>query len=363
MTPKILFFTGAPEPNALLWDESIVPINNFEERIARYAGLHWRNSAYQVDDSSTMDRPYWRSLPLERQHLATGISQNLWKEDHQGAQFFATSYIDSVLGDISGTQEDQTSSVQSVEEVLTQFYEQSYDVHQDITSSQIDAVSHTRTSFGTDSSSYNTSESFDSRRSSDQYSQKVPAISQLSDLKDIPNSAYLNAINPQTMTINLIVGIISVPEARNIKTRTGGHVKLIELIAGDETKTGFGINFWLSSTTEEAILGRLRPQDIVLVRNVALSSFRGRVYGQSLRKDVTKVHLLYRKRIDRNDEGGCYSTSDVEGKQKGNLPLEKTKKVRDWVIKFVGAAPRQGNNIGARNRREVLPPDTPPSQS
>ena len=34
------------------------------------------------------------------------------------------------------------------------------------------------------------------------------------------------------------------------------------------------------------------------VENVALSSYNGKVHGQSLRKDVTKVDLLFRKKLD-----------------------------------------------------------------
>ena len=86
-------------------------------------------------------------------------------------------------------------------------------------------------------------------------------------------------------------------------------MELIEVLAGDEIKSGFTVNFWLSSPQSadgdtRSVLSGLRPQDVVLMRNVALSSFRGMVYGQSLRKEMTKVHLLYRDRIDRTDVGG-----------------------------------------------------------
>lgn len=141
-------------------------------------------------------------------------------------------------------------------------------------------------------------------------------------------------------------------------------MNLIELIVGDESKTGFGINFWLSGQQKgetEKILDALRPQDVVLMRNVALSSFRGKVYGQSLRKDVTKVHLLYRKRVDRTDVGGCYSTAELDSEERENLQVEKTKRVREWVQKFVGGPVKRGKGVEERFR-EVLPPDSLPSQ-
>lgn len=141
-------------------------------------------------------------------------------------------------------------------------------------------------------------------------------------------------------------------------------MELIEVLVGDETKSGFAINFWLSSLQSAEgdmrdVLSRLRPQDVVLVRNVALSSFRGKVYGQSLRKEMTKVHLLYRNRIDRTDVGGCYNAADLAD---GIIhpQVEKTKNVREWVLRFVGAGP--GPKAKAKGRieavREVLPPDT-----
>jgi hypothetical protein len=182
---------------------------------------------------------------------------------------------------------------------------------------------------------------------------------------DVPNAVYLSSIYPQTMTVNLIVGIISIPEPRAIRTRQGAGVELIEVLVGDETKSGFGINFWLSSSPSahgdtRSILSGLRTRDVVLMRNVALSSFRGEVYGQSLRKEMTKVHLLYRNRVDKNDVGGYYNTADLSGGEPVLPQVEKTRKVREWVLKFVGigAGPQKGKGPAFEASKEVLPPDT-----
>lgn len=364
MAPKLIFLTGAPEASSLTWGSEAGLLNSFEEPVARFARLNkpLQTTIEGNTQSSSTSVPYWRSIPLERQHLPTGLSQNIWREEYQGAQFFATSNIDNFIGEYS--QGEEQASLQSVEDVLTQFYEESYGVHQDIPSSQIDAVSQASISFVSDGTSYNST--FDSLASPRRELQNIPASGQLSNLKDIPNANYLSSINPQTVTVNLVVGLISVPSPRDIKTKRGANVNLVELIVGDESKTGFGVNFWLSNSQNqkgemEKILDSLRPQDVVLMRNVALSSFRGRVYGQSLRKDVTKVHLLYRKRIDRTDVGGCYSTADLDSEERGNLQVEKTKRVREWVQMFVGGPVRKGKGVEERFR-EVLPPDSLPSQ-
>lgn len=148
-------------------------------------------------------------------------------------------------------------------------------------------------------------------------------------------------------------------------------MELVELCVGDETRAGFEITFWLSDKpvrrqnptgptggydTRET-LASLRAQDIVLVRNVALASFRGRVYGQSLRKDATKAFLLYRRRIDRNDVGGCYSSSnlDLEKLNDMNTQTLKAAKVKDWVDRFVGV---RASTERLQQKAEVLPPDT-----
>lgn len=139
-------------------------------------------------------------------------------------------------------------------------------------------------------------------------------------------------------------------------------MELMEVLAGDETRSGFAVNFWLfpsSQSAMRAVLEGLRPQDIVLMRNVALSSFNGKVYGQSLRRDMTKVHLLYRNRADKDDTGGCYGGSELD--RGGNPQLEKTRKVKEWVLRFVGGS--KGRGLGTKKGRieqvrEVLPPDT-----
>jgi hypothetical protein len=185
------------------------------------------------------------------------------------------------------------------------------------------------------------------------------------------------------MTVNLIVGIISIPPARLIRTRRGADVELIEVLVGDETKSGFGINFWLHASKSQAqaksesvsgqgqsemgkVLSGLRPQDVILVKNVALSSFRNKVYGQSLRKEMTKVCLLYRNRVDKSDIRGVYSRKDLEaglGNAQGlaSAQIQKTSRVKEWVMRFVGVV-AGGQNKGKGRAEEivgeVLPADT-----
>lgn len=376
-------FAGAPEAASLKWDESDL-LDSFIEPIARFAGLERENNPLTPDLSkASLQPPAWRSLPLERKPLKAGFTQSSneklgysqippaqgWLQDSasRGASFFTTSQAESLIEEVSHEHAAGSfDSIKSVELVLSQFYEESYAKHEDIPSSQIAPASDVGTSFGSTEFSF---DSFDSLAHPGTGPKDVPTIGHLSNLKDIPNAAYLNSIQPQTMTVNLIIGIISIPQPRAIKTRRGASVELIEILVGDETKSGFGINFWLSSKSQpggdsmKSALENLRPQDVILVKNVALSSFRDKVYGQSLRKDMTKVYLLYRNRIDKTDVRGCYNAADLAPGEHTSPQVEKTRRVREWVFKFVGL----GVGAGARGEgkgkivdvaREVLPDDT-----
>ncbi|KAF5879398.1 uncharacterized protein Bfra_006607 [Botrytis fragariae] len=329
MPPKIIFLTGAPTYHSLGWDESKLQ-SDFTEPFIQFLHLPhpYPNSAPRNNNTSVLEfsiaqNAEWRELPLERKHLTTGASQ-----DHA---------FQPLYGEVDG--------------VLSQFYEHSYAIH-DIPSSQI-------TSSDFDSTSYSTS-GYDSQSLFPQSGKntQVPVTGYLTNLKDMPHAQHLSSIVPQTMTVNLIVGIISISEPRAISTRQGGDVSLVEILVGDETKSGFSINFWLSGKGKEEVqevLENLRVQDIVLMKNVALGSFRGKVHGQSLRKDMTKAWLMYREKIDRSDVGGCYGRRDLERKEI-DVQLAKVKRVRDWVVGFVGVATT--NRRGVKRVREELPPDT-----
>lgn len=379
MSPHILFFTGAPLSTSLDWHPDHL-LNAFSPTIIRFA---------QLDDEEPGPQPQppsqayasWRSLRLADQRLSTGVSQNhAWWDEYKGNAAFFDEEADGTSYWQSGRSQ---SGCQPPQDVASQFYEHSFALHEDLTSSQIpvsapnDAASGQLSvgdeSTGYASTSFATSVSDLSTNSPAAATavgrEPVQVANQISSLDAIPHAAYLQSIHPQTMSVNLVVGIISVSPPRAIRTRHSSLVEIIEMLVGDETRAGFGINFWVPSSGTDSLksaLAGLRPRDIILLRNVALSSFRGNVYGQSLRRGLTKVHLLYRKRIDRTDVGGCYTTEDL-----GNIPetdrsheclqRAKTKRVKDWVIQFVGLALggiRRTKKGNVEVVGEAMPPDT-----
>ncbi|KAL2040863.1 hypothetical protein N7G274_006321 [Stereocaulon virgatum] len=381
---KVLFLTGAPSSKSLEWVEddlsaSLQPC--FAEDCP---------GSKQRPPSIEGAIPSWRALPLVQSHLPTGLTQSSVKswsfQGHDGEKdetsFLSTSNLSYSSSSPGASQSQQSPSCQyTKEENLSQYYEHSFALHEDIPSSQILDPSSTAgvESFLTEpeefSTAYTTNNDF---KTDDQVTRSKLASSYLSDLKDIPNAAYLHSINPQTMTVNLVAGIISISEPRTIKTRRGGRsVELIEMLVGDDTRAGFGINIWLTpsyennhSRSQEDNLRsntlQLRPRDIVLVKQVALSSFKGNVYGQSLRRGMTTMYLLYRSVVDNVDRRGAFRAKDLEEESIGDLQILKLKRVKNWVTQFVGAGaqwPGGDNKSKAQSRRirqlEALPTDTP----
>ena len=266
--------------------------------------------------------------------------------------------------------EVDSSPSRSPGDPLTQYYEHSFATH-DAPSSQIVGESSIESSQTDETDFY----SFNSSNSAEDFSHLRQVYLKLSkslltDLKDMPNASYLRSISPQTITVNLLLGVISISQPRIIKPRKQqGTVELVELFVGDESSAGFGINIWLKSKPDtgkpfDEILRTqselLRPRDIVLARNVALGSFRGKVYGQSLRRGVTMLDLLYRNVIDPNDRRGAFKAGDLDASGNADAEMGKIRKVRDWMTNFVGT---DASTVAAAGRPGVsalplLPLDT-----
>lgn len=389
MAPNILVFAGSPMPSSLNW-ESDTLIERFLPPIIQFAGLSNDEQPSPLPTASH-EQVRWRSLRAVAEPL---VYSQLRVYSLPGENKGNAAATDSALS-LFGTDQSASSARQVdtqrlttefTEDIASQFYEDSLAVYENLPSSAIpapapeDEILRPDAEAGTTASnitSFSASLGFSFNSHSTALSHggglPIPDGGRISDLGYIPNSKYLHSIQPQTMTVNVIVGIISISPPRSIQTRGGSTVEIVELLVGDETRSGFGINCWLplnaiSKPTGghpdlRSCLSGLRPQDIILVRNVALSSFRGKVYGQSLRREVTKVDLLFRNRIDREDDGGCYSARDLNATISSDThpQVGKTIRVREWVLRFVGhgaATMRRTDEGKVEVVNEILPPDT-----
>jgi hypothetical protein len=168
----------------------------------------------------------------------------------------------------------------------------------------------------------------------------------LTDIKQIPSASHILAIAPQTVTLNLLCAVISVSQPRVVTIRVS-----FWLPPGDSQQSRIKSH---ESDDLRNSLQSLRPGDVVLVRNVALSVWRNAVYGQSLgrrwARNCTSIHRI---------EDGAGATARA-------LPfggMGKLAKVRDWRDDFVGRRPtkQRGNKgKGIVTNDEDLPPDTQP---
>ncbi|KAI0514928.1 hypothetical protein F5B22DRAFT_609031 [Xylaria bambusicola] len=359
MPRKVMIFVGAPEAQALDWTESNL-LNHFLQPFASFVHLKAlpESSLRETSFLSTPDTAVWRSLPLHKERLPTGFSQtHALAHVYQGSPEFFTTLTRSfdTTSDLSEDVLDQ--------DIADRFYDHSVAIHGDIPSSQLPA-----TSFATEDSSFEVTGDFTEETSTQpddttllRSFQQEDVVTHLSDLEDLPDAKYLQSILPQTMTVNLIVGIISIAEPRTVRTRWGGTKSLVELLVADETRSGFSVTFWMSSEPSETnqLVCSLRRQDIILLRNVALSVFMKKVHGRSLRKGHTKIDLLHRRRIDKDDTGGMYTMKDVASTRRAHPQLAKTRKVWQWLSHFVGDG---GTSLGKRRhngkpiRRWNLPP-------
>lgn len=380
-TSRLIFLTGAPDASALQWEDQILVTSLLP---AFAADEDERQAAARI--SAIESKPVWRHVPQQCQLRAPVLFQPAGTPfgarydpvaDLGASLFLSTSSLaSSDAGPDDGT--GHIPSSRSEGDIISEFYDHSFAIHEEISSSQID-FQDTTSETGFEPSATNSSPSFitstfystsfDSEASLLHKAGPIPAIGGIRNLQDIPDASYLNSISPQTMTVNVIVGIISISGPRSIRTRREGkEMQLVEMLVGDETKAGFSINFWLPHPERPAlgqktetelgrILAKLRQQDILLIRNIALSTFRGKVYGQSLRRELTKTHLLHRTLVEDNERArSCRLTDAEETSSQGT----KTRRVSEWVLKFVGSdvvsGPVRGH--GKSDRRKILPPDT-----
>lgn len=376
---KIIFLTGAPLSSSLQWDDCFL-----SAPLQRCFAADPKRTEISLSTAAETG-PAWRFLPTERKHLPTGFTQLTKAEEEAGRhKDFGneTSFLVATdLSSVSATSGENNSCKGSLsspdeEDLLTQFYQHSFAIHEDISSpGALDYESINETSNSTSfEDSYILSQPSGASSPGKNLAKSRLSSTYLTDLARVPNANHLEAINPQTMTVNLVLGIISIPQPRSIKARRSGQMLgLVDMLVGDETKAGFGISIWFSDPQNpnekesdlQSAVARLRPQDIVLARNIALSSFKGKVYGQSLRKDTTTLDLIYRNKVDATDKDGAFGARELQDSESSNVQLSKVKRVRQWVMDFVGTGtilPQPGltEKLGARRTGEFqeLPPDT-----
>lgn len=351
---RTILLTGAPRPRDLNWDNGLLQ-NILLPSMKTFLDIqnsNLPNDSYTISEESSPISPVpkWRSVPLDPQaHLRTGLSPPFAEFSSSGIQSmsFEEPYNRrgvsfEFVSDLTSTVWEATSeSIESISS--TKFLEHSIAFHETLLSSQIaphtsqEGASLTRStgslatssfeSTTTDNSSVRALQDLQDFLSSGPTSNNshIPTNVTITALSALPSPTHLQSIHPQTPTPNLLVTLLSIPPPRTVTVRrTGKQMTLHDILVADETRSNLTITFWLPPHERalpnpetapqqqpskkpppqheqlRATLEGLRTGDIVLLRNIALTAFRGTVYGQSLNPSIsrarTAVDVLVRDR-------------------------------------------------------------------
>jgi hypothetical protein len=343
MLTKTIFLMGAPS-GRLEWNDIVL----HSTALPPFEAAH--GSGYTAEAPDGEHAVKWRLLET---HWAHGTS------DFDGPDGVGTALFLNTADLLTRRPEVPDA------ELLSQFYDHSFSIHETSRislSTAEDSMSSVEDSLLTGSTDLSIQAEGDNSTSE----ATLPFTGKVNNLDDIPRAVYLRSIIPQTMTVNLIVAILAIGPPRRVTTRHSKQdMDIVELIVGDESRSGFGVTFWLRVQESEPqtyaaqgtgdarqALDALRPRDIILLRTVGLGSFGERVFGQSLRRNLTTVDLLHR-------QGGLFSSTTVATASHDNYLLKKVQRVRQWMINFVGDRPHgEGGEARGMQPSGHLPPDT-----
>lgn len=360
--PSIIFLTGSPDAGVLNWGEPQLT-SAFVAAFTRFLGEATRHELCSAASSSLEASPplaKWRAIPF------AGRDEREQSNDRPRRRPEPTRPTHFYSFPNAASQRDTHAEDQE----HINFLEHSLAVLQNLDSSQIglpdgtyaDTTNFTSSSFGTTLSTDLSDGSLATFSTELPETQVINFDGPIWDLKTIPNARHLQAVHPQTITVNVLAGVIAVQPTRTVKLRRrNAEMDIIEVLVGDETRAGFSITFWLTPIDSQAHarsqgkialreqLSGLRAGDVVLVTHIALSEFNGSVYGQSLSR-----------RITRNNTSLAVLSDKVVG-----LPVptaNKLGRVREWSVNFVGkkraASPARALVEDSKRRRMELPPET-----
>ncbi|KAI5287163.1 hypothetical protein KEM54_006192 [Ascosphaera aggregata] len=225
----------------------------------------------------------------------------------------------------------------------TEFYDESVALHRDMDMTLLDEPDSNEKSI--------TSSNYSCRQKIPSFVLPPPLPGEYTPLNRLPRLLpATNSVIPPT--VNLIVGIIAVRPKFRVKTRFGKDMEVIEMLLGDESigdSEGLRMTFWLepeyeneqqdkkerkdstfsvgkllklrshafrtSSTikTSAASLSHYHRGDLIYLQHVALRVYRGRIYAQSLRNNLTKIDLYYRWIYENSKRGESGYAQQGEG--------------------------------------------------
>ena len=350
-------------------------------------------NAFAINNASTEESTSalkWRSLSTKNTRLRTGWSQPYLPGSTHRADVSLS--IPNVQRSSPLHQEDTTdldytmASFEDPSLAVDDFLEHSLAFHDTLLSSQVFQEDVADTTVGSSllTTSFGTTISDFSSPSKDVSEHnliiQLPSKLIITTLGSLPSAQHLRSIYPQTPTPNFLCTLTASPEQREVLVRKGGYrMNLWEITVADDTRSNFKVTLWLrpprQSNNEQThaqnlllqTLQSIKVGDILLLRNIALTSFRESVFGQSLNPGITRartcVDVLMR-------------SSGISVGQLGGLPapvVEAFMRVKRWAKAHVasdsaGSRKRKGSatkqdkyakrTFGNHDLDSSMPPDT-----
>ncbi|GAB1744728.1 hypothetical protein NU219Hw_g2402t1 [Hortaea werneckii] len=429
-----IFLAGAPDSDGLNWDQHHL-LDKFESPLQRFLGRETPPSSTASGETSTLAFPKWRVIPPNPNSAAKLHRDRDQGANQQETQFLSFLNDPPINHDASHDEDHLAFLEQSLARLDELESSQITPMLEDETTTIFNSDledSHANDEGTRDLSNLQGTEvpPITATLPQQHLQQPFRLLGPITDLKSIPSATHIDAIFPGTITLNLLGAVISISPIRTVQLRrrqragNGGNNPqypnnnpagpahpderdLVEILLGDETRAGFSATFWFlpesasprrphqypatrgrggngggspRDANEEAKLRRqnllsLRAGDVVLIRNLALSVFKGGVYGQSLRGSTggkmgmgrgnfTDVRVLEEDEEEEegSGKGDLFSSLPVSirGQVRGKL-----RRVREWRDGFVGPGVRGqdgrggGGDVGGGVReREWLPADT-----
>jgi hypothetical protein len=305
----------------------------------------------------------WRSISTKNTRLRTGWSQPyLPGSTHRNDVSLSIPNVQrsSPLPQDDTTDLDYTmASFEDPSRAVDDFLEHSLAFHDTLLSSQVlqDDVTDTTlgssiltTSFGTTISDFSSPSKAISEHT---LIIQIPTKMAITPLGSLPSAQHLRSIYPQTPTPNFLCALTANPEQREVFVRKGGYkMNLWEVSLADDTRSNFKVTFWVRPPQESnnerthaqnlllQTLQSIKVGDILLLRNIALTSFRDTVFGQSLNPGITRA---------RTGVDVLMRSSGISVGQLGGLPapvVEAFMRVKRWAKAHIAS-----NIAGLRKRK------------
>nr|POE47060.1 hypothetical protein CFP56_00392 [Quercus suber] len=329
---KVILLAGAPKFESLRWGEDSL-VQHFQPSVRRFLGES--NSPLTFSSPSILSpfvAPKWRIVPCH-----PSVDANVPPLHHDSpsrSHSNADTHLDFLEHSLAVLDAKESTII-------------SFDTTEDTTT--------TTTSFATTASSPSPAPAHDPL--------PVPTapfiVPSLTNLDRLPTASHLTSLHPQTLTINLLAAVIQASPLRTVRLRRQHNTAklILELLLGDDTRSNFSVTFWFPCPTEtaggspttrpaankemqhlrtEALA--LRPGDVVLMQNIALTQWRGVVHGCSLQWRAARSSSKVTRLVE--DRG-----LDVL------LPAAacgKLNRVRRWRDDFVG----YGHRINEKESRD-----------